>query len=89
MDYNINENGVEILIETCQRNTRSEIISQFVACRKEKNLTQENLSELTGIARSNIARFESGNYNPTLDMMVRIATAMDMKINIKLEKKTS
>ena len=51
-----------------------------------KNLTQSELAEKSGVARPNISRFESGNYNPSLDMLVRLAVAMDMNLEVKLKK---
>ena len=47
-------------------------------------MTQVQLAARTGISQPNITRFESGNYNPSLEMMVRIAYALDMKLDIKL-----
>lgn len=85
MDYVYTMDGQEILIEMLQKSTRSEIIQQYVDCRKSKKMTQEELSVRSGVSRPNVSRFESGNYNPSLEMMVRMAAALDMKLNIKLE----
>ena len=49
-------------------------------------MTQEELARRSGISRPNIARFESGNYNPSLEMMVRIAAALGMRLQISMEK---
>lgn len=85
MDY-IYSNGEEaILIEGIQKDTRAEIISQFVSCRKERKMTQADLAKRAGIPRPNITRFESGNYNPSLEMMVRIASALGMRLQLGLE----
>lgn len=87
MDYVYTLDGKEISIEMTQKSTRKEVIQQYVACRKSKKMTQEELSKRAGISRPNISRFESGNYNPSLEMMVRLAAALDMSVNLKLEKK--
>ena len=60
------------------------ILKDIKACRKAKKMTQSELAQITGISQPNITRFESGNYNPSLEMMVRIAYALDMKLDIKL-----
>ena len=86
MDYIYSIDGQEILIEVQQKTTRSELIKQYVECRKSKKMTQDELAKRAGISRPNISRFESGNYNPSLEMMVRIAAALDMSISIRLEK---
>lgn len=87
MDYIFDLDGTEILIEVQQKDIRKNVIEQYVRCRKEKKLTQEQLAQRTGISRPNISRFESGNYNPSLEMMVRIAEALGMNLNIKLESR--
>ena len=85
MDYVYNIDGQEILIEMWQKTTRREVIQQYVDCRKSKQMTQEELAKRAGISRPNVSRFESGNYNPSLEMLVRLAAALDMKVSIKLE----
>ena len=47
-------------------------------------MTQKQLSELTGINQSDISKLESGKANPTLELLNRIANAMDMKLKIEL-----
>lgn len=87
MDYIFDLDGTEILIEVQQKDVRNHVIEQYVKCRKEKKMTQEQLAQRTGISRPNISRFESGNYNPSLEMMVRIAEALEMNLNITLESR--
>ena len=87
MDYVFDIDGTEILIEVQQKEVRNQVIEQYVKCRKEKKMTQEQLAQRTGISRPNISRFESGNYNPSLEMMVRIAEALEMNLNITLDSR--
>jgi len=87
MDYVFTLDNQEILIEGLQKETREQVIGNYVKCRKDKKLTQENLAQMSGISRPNITRFESGKYNPSLEMMVRIAAAMDMELQVSLVKK--
>lgn len=84
MDYIYTDDEQAVLIETLQKNTRETIISQFVQCRKNKKMTQADLARRTGIPRTNITRFESGRYNPSLEMMVKIAAALDMTVGLNL-----
>lgn len=49
------------------------------AAREKKNLTQEDLAKLTGIARANIARLETGRHAPQITTIQRIARALDLK----------
>ena len=64
-----------------------DVIGKYKACRKSKGITQTELARRTGISQPNITRFESGKYNPSLDMMVRIATALEMSLDINLSEK--
>jgi DNA-binding XRE family transcriptional regulator len=61
-----------------------EVISEFIAARTKEGLSQEALAERTGIARSNISRLESGNYNPSLQFMMRVAQGLGKQLHIEL-----
>ena len=87
-DYMVNSNGKEVLVEVERKNINKEIIKEFVKCRKDQKITQMELARRTGISQPNITRFESGRYNPSLDMMLRIAEALDVQMSIQLNKKT-
>ena len=47
--------------------------------RVARNLTQEDLSELTDIGASSISKIESGYFHPTDDNLERIAKALNVK----------
>lgn len=51
--------------------------------RKEKNLTQEQLSKVIGIDRADISKLERGEGNPTLSTLERIAEGLDMRLRIQ------
>ena len=48
--------------------------------RKERNLTLAQLSEKTGISTTHINDIENNIKEPSISMMVRIAKALDLKI---------
>ena len=87
MDYIYLSGDQKILIEVEQKNTRQFVIEQYVQCRKMQGITQAELARRTGIPRSNITRFESGNYNPSLELLVRIAAALGMSLQMRLTEK--
>jgi len=60
------------------------IIEEIISARKEKNLTQKHLAELAGTRQSNISRLESGNYNPSLEFLNKIASAMGKKLEVRI-----
>jgi len=46
--------------------------------RKELNLTQAQLSELTGFAQQEISRYEKGEYEPSARSIIRFAKALEV-----------
>lgn len=82
-DYVVKENGGERVLADEQERLKYVVMQEFVRLRKEKGITQDELSKRTGIARPNIARMENGSYNPTIEMMARLADGLDMHLEIK------
>lgn len=66
-----------------------QIIREVLRSRREKNLTQKDLSQLTGIAQGDISRIENGNANPSISTLVRIANALGKELKISFEPKAS
>jgi len=60
------------------------IIEEIIMARKEKKLTQKDLAELIGTKQSNISRLESGNYNPSLDFLSKIALAVGKELEVRM-----
>lgn len=87
MDLIYSSNNEEIVITVEQQNVRQAVIDQYIRCRKVQGLTQAELARRAGIPRTNITRFESGSYNPSLEMMVRLAAALGMSLQVSLEEK--
>ena len=63
---------------------RYEVISQIIEARKEKNMTQEELAKRIGTQKSNISRLESGNYNPSLDFLIKVAKGLGKELKIQM-----
>lgn len=87
MDYIYTSGEQKIVIEVEQKSVRQSVAEQYVHSRKMQGLTQAELAKRAGVPRSNITRFESGNYNPSLEMMVRIAEALGMTLQVQLTAK--
>lgn len=77
----------EVLRELKNLEVEYQIISQIIALRKEKKITQKELAELIGDKQSNISRLESGNYNPTLAKLKKIAGCLDQRLDIRFVDK--
>ena len=61
-----------------------EIIRQIIKARAEQNITQKELANKIGIKQSNISRLESGNYNPSLDFLQKVAEGLGKQLHIEL-----
>lgn len=61
-----------------------ELIRQIITARAEKKMTQKQLAEKIGTKQSNIARLESGNYNPSFQFLQRVAGALDKRLSFTL-----
>lgn len=64
---------------------RYEVISQIIEARKEQKMTQTDLAKKMGTQKSNISRLESGNYNPSLDFLIKVAQCLgkDLKVTLR------
>lgn len=65
---------------------RYAIISEVIAVRLKRGLTQKDVAEKLGTKQSAIARLESGNINPSLEFLQKIAQVMGHKLSIHLSK---
>ncbi|MEI6478331.1 MAG: helix-turn-helix transcriptional regulator [bacterium] len=60
------------------------VASQLIDLRIKKGLTQAQLAESVGTKQAAIARLESGQYNPSLKMLGKIAHAMGVTFTLKI-----
>ena len=60
-----------------------EVVSQIIKARNEQGLSQLDLAARTGLQRSNISRLESGNYNPSIDLLSRVAQGLGMELHVE------
>lgn len=62
--------------------TERERIGMMVAqLRKDKYITQDELAEASGVNRVNIAKIEKGKYNVSIDILSKIVSALECKID--------
>lgn len=64
-----------------------QLIKTMIEARKKLNITQQELSKRTGIDRTDISRIETGNANPSLRTMKRLANGLNMNLEIKFVPK--
>lgn len=75
----------EFRLEYDKLKPRYEVISQFIEARNTQHMTQEELALRVGTQKSNISRFESGTYNPTIDFLVKVAKSLGKELHIKIK----
>lgn len=59
------------------------LIRAILEQRERKGITQKQLAERVGTKQSAIARFESGNANPTLAFVKKLSQALDLHLTVK------
>ena len=60
-----------------------QIIKANLNGRKEKNITQKHLADITGITQADISRMETGNSNPSLQTIQRLAAGLGMMVKLE------
>lgn len=60
-----------------------QVIKAILDTRKEKSITQKQLSDITGIPQADISRIENGNANPSLRTLQRLAEGMGMRLKVE------
>lgn len=65
---------------------RLELIGDMIqAARKKRNLTQAQLGELVGVKKAQISRLENNATNVTIDTILKVFSALEAKVNLKVE----
>lgn len=64
-----------------------EVIALLIKMRLRKNISQRALAERMGTKQSAISRLESGQYNPSLSFLYKIARALNAQVKISLGSK--
>ena len=68
--------------EIAASDARVKLMIELRRLRKSRGLTQKQLSELTGISQPLISKIESGDTSPQVDTLIKILSAMEMKIEV-------
>ena len=78
--------------EYIENNTISEkeynLIMEIVKLRVNKNITQKELADLTGIPQPNIARFEKNSHSSSLSTVIKILNSLGYDLKIEKKKKS-
>ncbi|WP_073294932.1 helix-turn-helix domain-containing protein [Atopostipes suicloacalis] len=73
---NRSENSTEFTQQIEIERKRLELAMKLTELRKSTGLTQKELSEKIGKPQSTISRIETGEMNPTIELVIEIANGM-------------
>ena len=73
----------EFAIEWEMLRPEREYFKTIIAARIEKNLTQKELAQRTGLRQSNISRIENGKSSPTIATLQQIAYGLGKTLHIE------
>jgi transcriptional regulator with XRE-family HTH domain len=62
-----------------------ELGRQILDLRLARGWTQKDLAQKAGTKQANISRLENGLLNPSVDMLQKIAEALDVELGVTLE----
>ena len=66
-----------------------DVIRAIVDARTAQNLTQKELSKITGINQADISKLENGTRNPAVSLLKRLAEGMGMELRIQFIPKNN
>ena len=66
-----------------------DVIRAIFDARTAQNLTQKELSKITGINQADISKLENGTRNPTVSLLKRLAEGMGMELRIQFIPKNN
>lgn len=75
----------EIKVEYDRLEPEFAITKAIIRRRLELGLTQKKLAEKIGTKQSALSRLESGNYNPSLAFLKKVAEGLDAKLRVIIE----
>lgn len=64
------------------------IIAELIKIRKDKGISHEKLTELSGLSRTAISYIESRKSTPSIISLMKICKALDVKLSRLLENLT-
>ena len=60
------------------------IVALLIKARARKRISQNELAKKIGTKQSAISRFESGNYNPSVSFLYKVADALNARLEINI-----
>lgn len=64
---------------------RFAVVRQLITLREERGLSQRELAARAGMKQPQLARLETGQVEPKLDTLQRLAVALDCRVRVSFE----
>ncbi|AXE39592.1 helix-turn-helix domain-containing protein [Acidipropionibacterium virtanenii] len=61
---------------------RRDLGQLLMRARRDRQMTQPDLAEMTGIQQAEISRIETGRANPTVDTLTRLTQALGTRLTL-------
>lgn len=74
-----------MLLVLLQHTNQKEPSLVILAARIDQDMTQSELAARIGTHQSNISRLESGNYNPSLEFLKKVARGLGKELHISFK----
>ena len=75
--------NIKLTIEYDALGPEYDLIQAMIDARVKQDITQEELSKITGITQADISRIENGTRNPSLSMVKRLASGLGLKLKLE------
>lgn len=79
----------DFTLDLAEEGARQEVALKLVELRLERGLSQAQMAEKLGLRQANLSRLESGQANPTVGILGRIAEALACKLKLSVEEGNS
>ena len=79
---NFTEKQRKIVIEEVKYH---DLLTSFKEAREKRGITQEELAVKANINRTTLSKIESGLRNATVETLSKLASAMDMQLEVRLK----
>ncbi len=74
----------DFTLDLAEEAARQEVALRLVELRLERGLSQAQMAEKLGLCQANLSRLESGQANPTVGMLGRIAEKLKKNFGIEV-----
>ena len=83
LEDEIEEAGPTAVLESETLRARYRLASDVTIGRKSQKMTQQALAKASGIDQAEISRIENAQSNPTLETIVRVLTAVGLRLDFE------